>query len=370
MDDLDEEYKKNLIERYIAGEATEKELEAFFSLISRDELNVLLEASMDREITLEHEYTVGKEAKQTNWFKYVAAAASLIIVSLSVFLFKPKPILQTAQNQPRDLAPGREQATLTLSGGRKIMLSSQLQGRIATQGNTQVQVQKGGALRYIPTGKTEIKIANNTLTTARGEESPYCLVLADGTKVWLNAASSITFPSAFNSVNHQVSITGEVYFEVVHDPQRAPLQIIAEGQVIEDIGTRFDINAYADEPVVKTTVLEGSVKLSAGPNHKMIAAGQQGQVKSGDITLIPNADMGLAIAWHKGLFQFDNATIPEVMRQLSRWYNVDISYAGVVPEQHFSGKIYRNMSALKASDILSYSGIHFRIEGKEIIVEP
>jgi hypothetical protein len=308
------------------------------------------------------------------WRRTAVAASILLCLGLGLYEYTAHqnkaatPIF--AKTKVLDLPPGSNQATLTLAGGRKIILTNSLKGQIAVQGNTTIQANAGGAIAYNAASQPEAAIAYNTLSTTRGQQSPVPLVLADGTKVWLNAASSITFPTAFNEKNREVKITGEVYFEVVHNENKPPLRIIANGQVVQDIGTKFNINAYADEPVVKTTLLEGSVQLAAGNAIKTLKPGQQAKVKDGTIKIIPNADTEEAIAWHKGLFKFNDADIPSVMRQLSRWYDVDITYEGKVSDRQFSGKIYRNISALKVSDILSYNDIHFRIEGKKIIVEP
>jgi transmembrane sensor len=308
------------------------------------------------------------------WRRTAAAASILLCLGLGMYeysIYKNQPLTNTiTKNKMLDLPPGSNQATLTLAGGRKIILTSNLHGQIAVQGNTTVQSNPSGAIAYTPTNNIEKTISYNTLSTTRGQQSPMPLILSDGTKVWLNAASSITFPIAFNSNNREVIITGEVYFEVVHNTKRPPLRIIANGQVVEDIGTKFNINAYDDEPVIKTTLLEGSVKILAGSLVRTLKPGQQASVKNGGIKVISDSDTEEAIAWHKGLFQFEDADIPTVMRQLARWYNVDISYEGKISDRQFSGKIYRNISALKVSDILKYNDIHFRIEGKKIIVEP
>lgn len=308
------------------------------------------------------------------WRRAVAAASILLCLAYGLYEYTARhnqtvtPIV--AKTNMLDLPPGSNQATLTLAGGRKIILTNSLKGRIAIQGNTTIQANAGGAIAYNAASQSELAIAYNTLSTTRGQQSSVPLILADGTKVWLNAASSITFPTAFNEKNREVKITGEVYFEVVHNENKPPLRIVANGQVVQDIGTKFNINAYADEPLVKTTLLEGSVRLSTGNAVKILKPGQQAKVKDGTIKIIPDADTEEAIAWHKGLFKFNDADIPAVMRQLSRWYDVDITYEGKTSNRQFSGKIYRNMSALKVSDILSYNDIHFRIEGKKIVVEP
>ena len=305
------------------------------------------------------------------WQRIAAAASILLFLSVGgYFLFhKQLPQQQTAQNQKQDLAPGRNQATLTLANGSKIILTKTLRGQIAQQGNTLIQAGSGEAITYSSTNTTATKVEYNTMSTAKGEMSPFPLILADGTKVWLNAASSITFPTAFTGNDRLVKITGEASFEVVHNAAK-PFKVSVNGQTVEDIGTQFDINAYLDEPSMKTTLIEGSIRVSAGGTHKILMPGQQAQVKGNEIVVVPDADTEMAIAWKKGLFQYKDASIPAVMRQLARWYDVEIQYEGTIPDREFSGKIERNLKASQALDVLRFTKVHFRIEGKKIIVTP
>ena len=379
------EYLQELAHKMKVGNLTDEEQDFFDTWYNSyaDELLELPEGYVrnstvirDRMLAKLRQRVKGEQTPVISifWRRTAVAASILFCLGLGLYeysLHENRPATaEIAKNKVIDLPPGNNQATLILAGGRKIILTSNLHGQIAIQGNTTVQASAGGAIAYTPTNGIVSAIAYNTLSTTRGQQSPMPLILADGTKVWLNAASSITFPIAFNNKNREVKITGEVYFEVVHNANRQPLRIIANGQVVEDIGTKFNINAYDDEPVVKTTLLEGSVKISAGRLVRKLKPGQQASVKDGAIKVISDSDTEEAIAWHKGLFQFEDADIPTVMRQLARWYNVDISYEGKISDRQFSGKIYRNISALKVSDILNYNDIHFRIEGKKIIVEP
>lgn len=310
------------------------------------------------------------------WPRIAAAASILLFLSIGGYFLvhKSKPAPQTAQNQQHDLAPGRNQATLTLANGQKIILSKGLNGKLAQQGGMLVQVNSGNAIAY--TANAAASTANtavlyNTLSTKRGEQSPYPLILADGTKVWLDAASSITFPTAFGSNERLVKITGQAMLEVAHDPIH-PFKVAVRGQIVEDIGTVFNINAYDDEPSIKATLINGEVKVyldNAISSAVRLKPGQQAILKNKTL-LVQQANIEEVSAWHNGLFEFHDADVPTVMRQLARWYDVDVSYEGSIPKSRFSGNIYRNVSALKVSDILSFEKIHFRIEGKKIIVEP
>ncbi|WP_413666875.1 FecR family protein [Mucilaginibacter sp. Mucisp86] len=305
---------------------------------------------------------------------YAAAAVILVFLSAGIYrlLHAPSQLNQAAHNQTNDLKPGENRATLTLANGQKIVLTKDLVGQLSRQGNVNVSMKPNGTVAYTAGSggqKINAGTAYNTLTTKKGEQFP--LVLSDGTQVILDAASSITFPVSFTGKQRVVSITGQAYFKVVHN-EHQPFQVLVKGQKIRDIGTEFNINAYDDEGVVKTTLLEGSVKVSTANKAVVLMPGEQSQV-AGDIntiTVVKNADIQSIVAWKNGLFQYNNASIQEVMRQIARWYNVDIAYEGAIPQREFSGKMQRDLNASQVLDLLSFTRIHFKIEGKKIIVTP
>lgn len=318
------------------------------------------------------EQQIGQPAKTVRLWPHIAAAAS-ILIGLSIggyFLLHQKPPVQLAQNQPHDIAPGHNQATLTLANGQKIILTKGLSGKLAQQGHTNIAV-NANAIAYTVTQTGERQITYNTMTTARGEQSPYPLVLADGTKVWLDAASSVTFPTAFNGKERKVTITGEAYFEVAHNAAR-PFKVEVRGQTIEDIGTAFNVNAYADEPVIKTTLVSGSVriitKLSSAvlkPNQVAITSADEKLIKIKDV------DIEEAMAWKNGYFLFDHESLQSIMRKISRWYDVDVIYQ---PGQQFTGEGYlgsmtRYTNVSQVLSVLETAGhIKFTINGKQITV--
>jgi len=207
----------------------------------------------------------------------------------------------------------------------------------------------------------------NTATTPRGGQ--YQFILSDGTKVWLNSASSIKYPVQFIGNERKVELTGEAYFEVVHNA-KMPFRVVSNGQTVEDLGTHFNINAYNDENVIKTTLLEGSVKVSSAAGNNTIKPGQQAVLNNGNISVINDADLDAAVAWKNGFFYFDDNNIQEVMRQLARWYDVDIKCEGELPSRQFSGEISRNVKASQILDILSFKKIHYKIDGKSIVITP
>jgi transmembrane sensor len=300
----------------------------------------------------------------TLWPRIGIAASLLLILSYGSYLFlHQRPVQQLAQNQRHDIAPGRNQATLTLANGQQIILTKGLNGKLAQQGNTTISVNAGKAIAYAATNtEAAAAVEYNTLTTVRGEQSPYPLILADGTKAWLNAASSITFPTAFNGKDRAVKITGEVYFEVAHN-EKQPFKVEAKGQTIEDIGTAFNVNAYNDEPETQTTLISGIVKVNG-------RALKPGQAASGVQAMIKEADTEGAIAWKNNYFKFDHEDLGNTMREVSRWYNVEIVYPSGKPvSENYYGTMSRFSNLSKVLSKLEFIGnAKFKIEGNKVIV--
>ncbi|HKZ67632.1 MAG TPA: FecR domain-containing protein, partial [Chitinophagaceae bacterium] len=318
------------------------------------------------------------------WRKTIAAAMILIIATTGTYLLflskSPKQtIVKTEATKPQfnnDITPGGNKAVLSLANGSAIVLDSASNGIISQQGNIQVQKPVNGLLAYSRNGKQVTEngeILYNTITTPRGGQ--YQVTLADGTKVWLNAASSIRFPVTFRGPERKVEITGEAYFEVAKN-NAMPFKVNAASSQIEVLGTHFNINAYDDEASVKTTLLEGLVKISvpslvSRQSQKILQPGQQsGITKDGKIIVTDNADTEEAVAWKNGRFQFTGADLKNILRQISRWYDVDIEYEGNV-NLHFTGQLTRNANVLRLFEQLELTNeVHFKIDGKRIIVSP
>lgn len=306
------------------------------------------------------------------WIRTAAAAVLLIgLTTGSYFMLrKPAESLRVVQNQKHDLAPGRNQATLILANGQKIYLTASVKGKLAQQGTTVIQMAKSGAVTYNggienAAGRT---ITYNTLTTKRGEQFP--LVLADGTKVLLNSASSITYPVVFNGNDRQVTVTGEAFFEVVHDAAH-PFKVKAAGRTVEDIGTSFNINAYDDEPLMQTTLVTGSARIIGKQQSVMLKPGQAAlSDHASEKMIIKNVDLDQAIAWKNNRFLFDGDNLESIMRKVSRWYDVDIEYKdNSLKTQIFSGTIsrYKNVSSVLRKLELTRVA-HFKLEDRKIIV--
>jgi transmembrane sensor len=296
-----------------------------------------------------------------NFRKAAAAILILLAAGSAVFLLtrpKQSPVISATQYK-NDVAPGHSGAILHLSNGSTIILDSALNGTIARQGGVEA-IKSNGALKY--TGKTT-KLVYNTISTDRGRQ--WQLTLSDGTKVWLNAASSIRYPLTFTGNEREVEITGEAYFEVAHIPTQS-FKVQAGNQTIRDIGTTFNINAYPDEPVTKTTLVEGA----ASVNGVLLRPGQQAALVNNRVEL-STANIPQTLAWKNGFFGFDHADIHTVMRQLSRWYDVDVKFEGAPDNTPFQGKIGRDLSLAQVLKILEQVHVHFRIEeDKRIIILP
>ena len=306
------------------------------------------------------------------WVKL--AAAVLLFILPGIYFLKnnrPKPAALTALNKPRpiDVQPGGNKAILTLGDGSHIVLDSARNGLLAHQGNTKVVKSAHGRIAYNTTANSTAAPIYNTMTTPRGGK--YDLQLADGTKVWLNASSSITYPITFSGTERRVSITGEAYFEVAKN-KAMPFKINVNGQEeVQVLGTHFNIMAYNDEAAIKTTLLEGSVRIVKNKLTGILKPGQQAQLSTdGKLSITDDADINAVMAWKNGQTFFVNEDIKTIMRQVSRWYDIDVEYQGDMPTRLFTGGISRESNLSVLLKILELNKIHFKMAGKRLIVTP
>ncbi|MBO9635353.1 MAG: FecR domain-containing protein [Chitinophagaceae bacterium] len=310
---------------------------------------------------------------RSGWFRYAAAVLLLAGCAGTYFLLnngKAEKGIASGKNIQTDIGAGGNKAILTLDDGRKIMLDEAQNGDLARQGSTRVVKQENGRLAYETDGAQDGKIASNTLTVPRGGQ--YALTLSDGTKVWLNAASSITYPNVFTGTDRKVEISGEAYLEIAKN-ERKPFKVKANGAEILVLGTSFNVNAYTDENAVKTTLVDGSVKVvkSSTSQAKMLIPGQQAEIsESTEGVKVETVDTDQVLAWKNGLFSFNNADIKTVMRQLSRWYDITIVYENGVPAQRFYGDMNRNLTLSQVLKGLEVTKVNFRLEGRNLIVMP
>jgi ferric-dicitrate binding protein FerR (iron transport regulator) len=304
--------------------------------------------------------------------KWVAAAAAAIILVASIpwvyLLLQGKKILQqniSSTKKPlHDLLPGGNKAILTLSDGSVILLDT-MGKSITRQGTTRI-LNKGGELVYqngtAPSGET----LYNTVSIPRGGQ--YRLLLPDGSKVWLNAASSLRFPASFSGTERRVFLSGEAYFEVAKNTAM-PFKVSVNDLEVQVTGTHFNINSYADEQNITTTLLEGSVKVSRNGQIRTLCPSQEVHLtRNGQLTQPVTVDVYAAVAWKEGYFYFKHSGLKEIMRQLARWYDVDIIYQGNIPAGYFSGEMPKDAKASQVLEILKESGVRFTIEDKKIIV--
>jgi transmembrane sensor len=316
------------------------------------------------------------------WGRFMAAAAALLIMVIASYLLVEKKRKSSVVNKQEvvvkqdDILPGKYKARLTLSDGTILILDSASSGRLVQQGGSTV-LNKDGKLIYEKGGETN-KVLYNTLTTAKGET--YGMVLSDGSKVWLNSQSSIRYPVLFNGDKRKVEITGEAYFEISTaylisdngESEKIPFVVSVNDMEVDVLGTKFNINSYTNEDASTATLLEGKVKVLSTSNNTIaiLQPGEQASLnkQSKQLNKQNDVDVDKAVAWRFGYFQFNNDDLQMVLRQLSRWYDVDVVYQGPVPKETFWGKILRNNSLSQVLETLHSSDVHFKIEGKKIIV--
>lgn len=304
--------------------------------------------------------------------KRMAVAASiLLVVGIGVeqmFNFqKAAPVARVPQEAvPRTaVVPGHDGALLTLSDGTTIVLDSASNGRLAQEGAIKIEKQNG-SIHYSGDGKTGQPVYN-TIQTTKGNQ--YRVDLADGSKVWLNAASSIRFPAFFQKTERRVQITGEAYFEVAHNAA-APFKVDLNGMEITVLGTHFNVNAYSEEATVKTTLLEGAVWLANGKASRVLKPGQQATLnESGAFAIRSGVDLDEVVAWKNGVFIFNRQPLQSIMRQISRWYDVAVVYKGNSTTT-FSGVVSRQDNISQVLKIMEANGVRFRMEGRTLTVLP
>lgn len=308
------------------------------------------------------------------WIGSAAAVFILLAAGLYFYVSRLVPAPIEEQQTIAGVVPGGNKAVLTLADGSTIVLDQAKNGRLASEGNTSINKTANGELKY-ETLKTDaegtgITLAYNKISTPKGGQ--YHVILPDGTGVWLNALSSIKFATVFTGRERNVEITGEAYFEVKANAAR-PFIVKAGETSIRVLGTHFNVMAYGDEASINTTLLEGKVKVFSGKNAGILMPGQQAVTTTGKLDVV-NVDVEEAIAWKKGYFYFKDTDMKTVMRQISRWYDVDVEYRGNGSETAFSGKLYRNVNIAKVLEMLSYFKIDYKItdsklhKGKKTIV--
>lgn len=314
------------------------------------------------------------------WMKWVAAAAVLITLASSSYWFSmfsgsDEAFVANLSQEERfgkDIkAPESNKAILILGDGRKIVLEEVSKGKLATDGDVEVTKTDDGQIIYKGKKETRSNVVNeNTLFVPRGSKAVR-LVLADGTEVWLNSGSSLTYPSQFVGIDRKVKMTGEVFFDVARNPSK-PFKVMANGLETQALGTQFNINAYADESVAKITLIEGSIKVARKKNkgiadHLIVKPGQQ-LLGAEELKLIDHANIDEVMAWKNGQFYFEGANIQTIMSQISKYYDVDVVYKGDI-HYSFVMKISRTVPISELLKIMELTDlVRFKIDGNKIAV--
>ncbi|WP_315815554.1 FecR family protein [Paraflavitalea speifideaquila] len=316
-----------------------------------------------------------KPVIQFAWAKWAAVASFLIILGAAFYLLLAPGMKKQniAANRPKtipsnSILPGGNKAVLTLADGSRIILDSTENGTITQQDGICVTKLSDGQLSYNVKNRGPGKAEYNTITTPAGGQ--YQLLLADGSKVWLNAASSIRFPSFFSGNERSVELSGEGYFEIVHNASM-PFRVIVNDMKVEVLGTQFNINSYQDERSIKTTLLQGSVKVDRLGRGEILKPKEQlmFDVSTNIMEKKKNVDVDEVVAWKEGRFKFKQMPIESIMRQLARWYNVKVEYKGKIATELYSGDISRQEDVTQLLDVLEATNtVSFKLEGKKIII--
>lgn len=292
---------------------------------------------------------------------WVAASILLILAAGAFYWFDTKRSeLSDAISIPSDIQPGKEGAILTLADGTQVLLDSIKSGDVANKEGASIRI-TDGVLAYGQANE-KVEISYNMLTTPQGRQ--YSIHLADGTRVWLNAGSMIRYPTVFTGEYRQVEIKGEVYFEVARNTQQPFRVQVNEKTTIEVLGTHFNVSAYDNEQAILTTLIEGSVKVAG----VVITSGQQAKTTGDDTRVINNVDLEKVLAWKNGLFHFDGASLEEMMRQIERWYDIEVEYQGSIPVKQFEGKMTRGITLKQLRVTLEEMGVRTQLYGRKLIV--
>ena len=380
---MDAKQAVDVLHRYRKGECTPEEkqlVEQWYDQLletgewkwgegEKQQMEKWMEARLLKQINL-------PRARPVNWrqgIRWWPAAALLVMLAAGAYFWLRPPASQSPAPMAaqKDLPPGGNKAILTLSNGARIILDSAHIGQLASQGNSTVEKADSGMLVYNQSGNGASVIQYNTLRTPRGGQ--YKLALPDGSVAWLNAASSIRFPASFPRHERVVEITGEAYFEVARNANSPfSIRILSSNGTpkgtIQVLGTHFNINAYEDEPFISTTLLEGSVEISHLQRKVLLKPGEQAQLNAAGNISVAAVDTDEAVAWKNGEFLFNNANMADIMRQLSRWYNVEVSYKDSL-NVLVNGSISRDVNIFQVLHILEQTGeVHFKINGNRIEV--
>jgi hypothetical protein len=382
---------EHLIKGYINDSLTAGEQQVFFGEVIKEENKALFQeiagAVLDDHPELEpfdeKLWTIFDEVVKLDMpvkrvrqkFRWLVAAALIALLGIPVFLLvkNSNPKKESVTAAAADIQPGKEGAILTLSNGKQIVLDSLKDEVISTETGANIFV-KEGRLTYSPSNGTTGEVVYNTVSTPKGRQ--FHIILPDGTAVWLNSASSISYPIIFAGNQRDLEITGEAYFEVTANNKK-PFRVTAKNKIkVEVLGTHFNINAYDNEPDIQTTLLTGKVRVTTvnGDSASLVLMpGQQAQItvkKPGEVQLVSHPDLEEVMAWRNGVFHFDGLGLPEIMRQIERWYDIEVIYENGIPGIQFEGEMSKELPLSGLLLMLKKSGMHFTMVERKLIVQP
>jgi len=368
-----EKNAKKLLDKYCAGHCTPEEIaivEAWYLQLpfEKEAPDHLLIETSKKEVW--SRLGPVKRVVKLVTVKRIAIAASIILCCIVglYFMVGRNTLPSTAKTELKNILPGGHKAILTLADGTVVNLDDAKNGQIANQNGIVIRKAKNGQLEYIIKEIPNTSLTgSNTIATPRGGQ--YQVSLPDGTKVWLNAATTLKYPYAFAKNERVVELNGEAYFEVSKDHTR-PFRVKTDAQMVEVLGTHFNINAYNDEAAIKTTLLEGAVKVSNAGGSVKLHPGEQSKLNINTAKLIVDQEIDIdkEMAWKNNIFSFDNDDLQTIMRQISRWYDVDVVYQGKISTEKYVGEIPRNSNLGEVFKILELNHVHIDAKGKVLTV--
>lgn len=386
--DIDKEFFFRLLESYNAGTASPEEavfVERYLQVLEsrtsgageyfeqhKHDIQQEISDQLLASILQEARPPVAKSVHRVHFLRsryWWAAASVLLLVATGWYgIFRYRQQLPQQVVRVEDINAGQSGAILTLANGQHIILDSLGNGVVATQGGATVSLQNGALLYDRNPGAGNGKVDYNTMSTPNGRQ--YQVVLPDGTKVWLNAASSLNYPTAFTGSERRVTITGEAYFEVAKNEGMPFIVNVGDEAGVEVLGTSFNLNAYQDRGNIDATLVEGLIRVTTSTARKIVKPGEQARISS-SISIVKDADLDKALAWKNGIFNFEEVGLREMMMQIERWYDIKVVYAPNVPDVKFFGKMSRKADLATVLEALNGFGLHYEmLADRHLMIKP
>lgn len=376
----------DIVKRYLSGKASAEEIsfiDEYYNFLGKRDIseqvpNEELQFLEDQNFkAIQNKIAADNKYNLNTVYKYISIAAALVLVCGSIFFLRDQKILSSssttkAKVENLDVLPGSDKAILTLANGKKVVLDANTAANISDTNGISISKTEDGKLVYTVLNREifdKSSVSFNTIETPNGGQ--YQVVLPDGTKVWLNAASALKYPEVFVGNERSVQLTGEAYFEVAKNKMK-PFHVKSKNQDVEVLGTHFNINSYLDDKTIKTTLLEGSIKITNQKSSKILQPGEQaiaGIAENAFIHVSNDVDLDDQVAWKNGLFRFNDSELRDVLIQLERWYDVKIDYSSL-PNKRYNGMVPRKSKLSQVLAMLEKTGnIKFQLtEGKRLKV--